>query len=116
MSPQLRTLRLKAIPRHRVSVICIWVYAYVCVCLSVCLCVAKVHKHFSKHVIQLRHLATLSPGLNSVGPEFSGGDMLPLVSNLIKLDNFKWFYWGGRIKFLTPEKEFFPLTKEWNVY
>lgn len=81
---------------------------YVCVCL----CVARVHKNFSKHVIQLPHLAKLSPGLNSVGPEFSGGDMLPLVSNLIKLDSFKWFYWGGRIKFLTPENEFFPLTKE----
>lgn len=47
-----------------------------------------------------------------MGPEFLGGDMLPLVSSLIKLDNFKWFYWRGRIKFLTPEKEFFPLTKE----
>lgn len=43
-------------------------------------------------------------------PEFSGDDILPLVPNLIKLDNFNatWFCWGGRIKLLTLENDFFP--------
>lgn len=91
---------------------CIQVYAYVCVCLYVCVW-PECTSTFSKHVIQLPHLTKLSPGLNSVVSEFSGGDMLPLVSDLVKLDNYNaiWFCCGGRIKLLTLENEFFPLRK-----
>lgn len=41
--------------------------------------------------------------------EFSGGDILFLVLNLIKFDNFSviWFCWGGRIKLFILENEFF---------
>lgn len=47
-------------------------------------------------------------------PEFSGGDIPPSLSNLIKFDHFNaiWICWGERIKLLTLENEFFPLTKE----